>query len=214
MILTVLMTFSKAEAQVFNWESEQGKQIVNMNIGSEYGIVGAVSYAHKVESKRFPIWLNMSISTPVGKDLLDDYKVKAGGQIRLLSFRKFQLGTSLQILFRTINMHYMKARNLGGELGLTGGYYSNKWFIAGELGFDKASATYIEHKESYRQIHPEVKNGWYEVSTGGNFNYGICTGISLSKKDLYLKAGILKTQDFKSTPLLPIYAQLGYNYKF
>lgn len=215
LVLTISMiVYSKINAQVINWKNDQSKHVVNLNIGGDYGIVGGVGYAHKIESKHFLMWVNIDISTPFGKDILDDYKVKSGGQIRLLSFRKFQLGMSLQVVFRTIRMHYIESQNLGSELMLTGGYYTRKWFIAGEFGFDKADVTHIKHKDSYKLIYPEVKNGWYEVPTGGNFNYGIRTGISFSKNDLYLRAGMLKTQDFKSIPLLPFYGQLGYNYKF
>lgn len=214
MLIISMVVYNKINAQVINWKNVKEKHIVNLNLGGDYGIVGGLSYAQKIESKYFPMWVNIDFSTPVGKDLLDDYKVKAGGQIRILSFRQFQIGTSLQVLFRTINMHLVKVRNLGGELVLTGGYYNPRWFIAGEVGFDKASLTHIEHKDSYELIYPEAKNGWYEVPTGGNFNFGIRTGVSFSKNDLYLKSGMLRTQDFKSMPLLPFYAQLGYNYRF
>jgi hypothetical protein len=172
-MLMVSMLCSEVKAQVINWESNQGKQIVNLNIGGDYGIVGGVGYSHKIEARQIPIWINIGLSTPVGKDILDDYKVKVGGEVRFLSFNKIQFTSNFQFVFRKINMEYIKANNFGNELALTG--------------------------------------GWYEASTGVNFNYGIRTGISFFKSDLFLKTGMLKSQDFNAILLLPFYAQLGYN---
>lgn len=216
-ILTVLasLCYPMANAQVINWGNNYpGKHMANLNAGAEYGVVGGAAYACRLDAGPFPVWAGIGLSTPAGEVFLDDYKLKAGGQARLLSRHKFHLGAGIQFLFRTVNTPYIKARNLGGELSVTGGHYTSKWFLAAELGFDKAAATYIKHDDHYKQVYPGVKDGWYEVPTGGNFNFGIQTGVSFGRNDLYLKAGMLRAQDLTSAPLLPMYAQLGYNFKF
>jgi hypothetical protein len=38
-------------------------------------------------------------------------------------------------------------------------------------------------------------------------------GYSFKRNDLYLKAGQVITQDFKTKPFIPFYLQLGYNLK-
>lgn len=213
--ILIILYYCTANAQVINWRNDhQGNQIINLNAGGDYGIVGGIGYAYKLDIRQFPVWLSAGLSTPAGKIFFDDYKIQSGGQVRLFDFKKFQLSTDLQVIFRTINTDYIRAHNIGTEISVTGGYYMPRWFIAAGFGFDKAIATHIKHKDTYKQIYPEVKDGWYEVPTAGNFNYGIQTGISFGKNDLYLKAGMFRTQDFKSTPLLPFYAQLGYNFKF
>jgi hypothetical protein len=91
------------------------------------------------------------------------------------------------------------------------GYYKPKWFVAGEVGFDKAIVTYFKHSETFKEtIFTDVKDGWYEPSTGGNFLYGIQTGYSFNKSDITLNIGMVTTQDFKTTPLIPYYLMLGY----
>lgn len=212
---SISIYYNSAHAQVINWGSNYpGKQMANLNVGAEYGMVGGAAYAHRLNVGPFPVWANIGLSTPAGQIFLDDYKLKAGGQARLAGHHKFHLGAGLHFLFRTVHTPYIKAQNFGGELSVTGGYYTSKWFLAAELGFDKAAATHIKHDDHYRQAYPGVKDGWYEVPTGGNFNFGIQTGVSFGRNDLYLKAGMVRAQDLKSTPLLPMYAQLGYNFKF
>ena len=46
------------------------------------------------------------------------------------------------------------------------------------------------------------------------FFIGLQTGFSFKKHDIYLTAGKIITQDFKTTPLIPFYTKLGYNMKF
>ena len=94
------------------------------------------------------------------------------------------------------------------------GYYRPKWFVAGEFGFDKAIVTHFRHSKAYKDQYPGVVDGWYEPATGGNLYYGLQAGFSFRKQDIFLRAGKILTQDYKTTPMVPIYGQLGYNIKF
>jgi hypothetical protein len=98
-------------------------------------------------------------------------------------------------------------------MSATIGYYKSKWFVAGEAEFDKAIITHFKHSKSYKEIYPLVKDGWYEPATGGNFYYGLQTGYSFKKNDIYLKAGKILNQDFQTRPLIPFSVQLGFNLK-
>ena len=66
----------------------------------------------------------------------------------------------------------------------------------------------------FREDFPQVKDGWYEPATGGNFHYGLQTGLSFAKSDITLKVGKVVQQDFETDPTMPLYLQLGYNRKF
>ena len=96
-------------------------------------------------------------------------------------------------------------------MGIVAGYYKPKWFVAGEAGFDKAIVTQFKHKDLYKQNFPSVKDGWYEPATGGNFYYGLQTGLSFRRNDIYLKAGKILAEDFSTKPMVPFYLQFGYN---
>jgi hypothetical protein len=108
----------------------------------------------------------------------------------------------------------VRLQNFGSDLSGIAGYYRRQWFISGEFGFDKAIVTHFKHAKAYKDQFPEVVDGWYEPATGGNVYYGLQAGVSFKKHDVYVRAGKMLSQDFKTQPLLPLYGQLGYNIKF
>jgi hypothetical protein len=209
--LIALQSFS----QSVNWASlkSDNKHIVQINAGFDYGLVYGLGYSHKLKSK-MPILLDASYSFPSGGKLFDDFKTKIGGQARLYSIRNFQFSASIHGIYRRYENTLVSLQNFGSEMTGVIGYYKPKWFVAGEVGFDKAIVTHFKHSENFRNNFPEAHDGWYEPSTGGNFHYGLQTGYSFKNSDLTLKIGKFITQDFKTTPLIPYYLQLGYNYKF
>lgn len=96
-------------------------------------------------------------------------------------------------------------------MGVVAGYYQKKWYVSGEAGFDKAIVTHFKHSDLYKQNFPSVQDGWYQPATGGNFYYGLQTGVSFKRNDIYLKAGKILTQDFSTAPLVPFHLEIGYN---
>jgi len=215
--LLVVLLFSSLiiKAQTINWNSlnKLQRNIANINIAADYGLAYGISYGYQLKSKK-PIVLNAEYSFPSGKILFDDFKIKSGGQIRWFQSRNFYFASKLQGIFRRYNNSYARLLNFGADMSTTAGYYKPHWFVAGEFGFDKAIITYFKHSSLYKDNFPDVKDGWYEPSTGGNLYYGAVGGFSRKKFDIYLKAGLLTEQDFKSSPMLPFYTQLGLNVKF
>lgn len=213
-ILLFLLISIYCKAQVINWENIDQKNVVSAGLGLEYGSIYGLGYGHKVEIGNFPIILNAEISIPFGEKKIDDFKTKIGGSIRILKFNNVNIGLKLNGIFRVYNNDYVRILNFGSDFSTTIGYYKPKWFAAAECGFDKAIVSHFKHTDLYKSNFPDVVDGWYEPSTGGNFYYGIQSGYSFKKHDITLRVGKILTQDFKTTPLIPYYLQLGYNYKF
>jgi hypothetical protein len=199
-------------SQSINWKSlkKEQRHIINVNAGIDYGITAGAGYSYQLKSG-LPVVLNAEYSFPGGKNLSDDFKTKIGGYIRLYQHNNFQFSAKVQGVFRRYQNSFATLLNFGSDMSGIIGYYKPKWFVAGEAGFDKAIVTHFKHSEAYKENFPSVKDGWYEPATGGNFYYGLQTGFSFRRNDIYLKAGKLITQDFSSTPLLPFYLQAGYN---
>lgn len=104
--------------------------------------------------------------------------------------------------------------NFGSEFAGVAGYYKSRWYMAGEVSFDKAIVTHIKHLPVALENNPDLTTGWY-IPTGGNFAYGIQSGLVLGQKnDLNLKIGRVISQNFKTAPTLPFYSQLGYYRRF
>lgn len=206
-----LISGSTIFAQTINWQrlDPSHRHLLNLNAGWDYALTYGISYAYQPRT-RLPMLLNIEQSHPSGKAILEDFKTKIGVQNRWLQVGDFQVSTKIQGIFRRFENPAARLANFGCETSATAGYYRSKWFLAGEMGFDKAIATHFKHSDSYRENFPGVQDGWYEPSTGGNFFYGLLAGISVKKSDFYVKASKVRTQDFKTTPFIPFSAQLGW----
>ncbi len=214
-ILVLLLFVNTNFSQTINWKAlDKTKQIISSNFGLDYSVFFALGYSYKLKTK-LPMILNVSFSKPSGKELLDDFKSKIGGQIEWFNKSNFVGSVGVYGIRRRYETKYIRLQNFGSEIKGTFGYYKPKWFFAADVGFDKAIVTHFKHSKEFKEeIFENVTDGWYVPSTGGNFSYGFLTGFTLNKADLTLNAGKVISQDFRTAPVLPIYLILGFNYKF
>jgi hypothetical protein len=215
-ITGLIPSIRTVNAQTINWASlkEENKHIINANFGMEYGVIYGLGYGYHIKTRLFSVVANLEYSFPSGNKIPDDFKTKIGGQIRWIEYHGFQFSTKIHGVFRRYGNDFDQLINFGSDMSGIVGYYRPRFFVAGEIGFDKAIVTHFKHSREYKDQYPGVVDGWYEPATGGNFYYGLQAGFSFWKQDVYLRAGKILTQDFKTTPMIPIYGQLGYNIKF
>lgn len=199
-------------AQLINWKnlSPLQKHILSVNVGLDYGAVVGIGYSKQLKTK-LPALLDISYSFPSGEKLLDDFKVKIGGRVRVYKIDNIQFSVSAHGTYRRFQNPLVRLQNFGSEMKAVAGYYRPRWFVAGEMGFDKAIVTHFKHSAEFKSSFPEVRDGWYEPSTGGVFSYGIQTGYWFNNSAVTLEAGKLMNQDFQTKPLVPLYIRLGYN---
>lgn len=209
-----LFIYQKGIAQTLNWNALQdSKHIITAGIGWDYSISYSLGYAYQLKTK-VPIVLTTNSSIPSGEKLLDDFKTKIGGQILLLNKSNLKGSITFNGIYRRYENPLVRLQNFGSELKGTLGYFKPKWLVAGEVGFDKAIVTHFKHTETFKEtFFSDVKDCWYDPSTGGNLIYGIQTGYSFNKSDITFNIGMVTTQDFKTTPLIPYYLMLGYNHR-
>ena len=202
-------------AQTLNLKTiDSTKHIFHLGVGLDYSFSYALGYTRKLNSKT-PIIIHANFSIPAGENLLDDFKTKIGGQFVLINQSRLKASLALSGIYRTYKSPLVTLQNFGSEAKGVIGYYRPKWFIAGELGFDKAIVTHFKHSALFKEtIYQDVKDGWYEPSTGGNLSYGLQTGYSFKKSDLTLNIGKITTENIETTPLFPIYLMFGYNFRF
>ena len=216
LLLILTLYFSTtSQAQTLNWKAlDSTRQIVNVNFGLDYSLSLGAGYSYKLNTK-LPIVLNANFSMPSGENVFDDFKVKTGGQICLLNKSNFVGSVSIFGIYRRYQTNLVRLQNFGSDMKGTFGYYKPKWFVATEVGFDKAIVTHFKHSKKFKdEIYANVVDGWYEPATGGNFYYGFSTGYSLKMTDFTFNLGKVVSQDYKTSPLIPYYAQLGCNIKF
>ena len=215
LLLILIAQYNNTIAQTLNWKAlDSTKHILNVNFGLDYSVSYGLSYGYKLNTK-LPIVLNAIFSMPSGKSMFDDFKTKIGGQVRLFNKSNFVGSVSIYGVYRKHQSNVVRLQNFGSDMKGVIGFYKPKWFVAAEGSFDKAVVTHFKHPQKYRnEIYTNVVDGWYEPATGGNFNYGLNAGKSFKKADITLNLGKVITQDFKSSPLLPFYLNLGYNFRF
>jgi hypothetical protein len=215
-ILTIasLCLYLSSQGQTINWATMQNTRHIGSVFGGyDYGFNYGIAYGYHLKSK-LPIVIMASHAQPAGEKVFDDFKTKAGVVVRVYEVNNFQFAARVQGIFRRFENQYVTMLNFGSDLSATAGYYKPSWFVAGEFGFDKAIVTNFQHTNAFRENFPDVKDGWYQPATGGNFYYGIQTGYSFGANDITLNAGKVIQQDFRTDPTIPFYIQVGYNRRF
>ena len=214
LIFIAIVATSIANAQTINWASvkPEHKHVIHANVGWDYAAAYGVGYSYVMHTK-FQQALTAQFSAPTGNNLWDDLKVEGTYQMRLVNLKNFNVITSATANFRRFESSYLRTNSFGSKFTAVAGYYRLSWFVAGELGFDKAIATHIANGKQYLENFPDAVDGWY-VPTGGNWNFGIQGGFSLKNIDITLKTGVLKDQSGNANPIVPYYFQLGVNRRF
>jgi hypothetical protein len=214
-LLTMFLGFCSyfnAVGQAINWRSfEPNQQLASVGVGLDQGLIYRAGYAQRIGHQ--PLVLTLGASLPSGQTLLDDFNVRLGIQVEVVRVGYWSATLKADGVFRRFENPHARLLNWGGTFGGIVGYYKPTWYVAGELGFDKAIVTHVRHSPLVMDGLPGLRNGWY-IPTGGTFRYGLQTGVSLSKTDLTLRVGRLLEQDFKTLPMLPFHAQLGVNRRF
>jgi len=213
-ILSCLGACSVASAQNINWRAFRTgpASTISVNAGLDYGVAFGVAYGRRVSS-RVPIVLGADYSFPAGDRLIDDFKVRSGLQIEVMHAGRFSATAKIAGIFRRFENTQALLQNFGGEFAGVAGYYTRRWFVAGEVTFDKAIVTHVKHTKEARDLNPGLVTGWY-IPTGGNLLTGVQTGVTLGRTDFTLKAGQVLSEDFRTKPLIPFYTQLSYGIRF
>ena len=207
-IILVLIT-NISSAQNINWRSiGKTNYIAHVNLGWDYSFSTGIAVGYKFKTT-FPLMANASFSMPAGDDLADDFKTKLGLQAELLRINNFSVTGKVAGIFRKYKSSIATMKNFGGEFTLVSGYYRPKWYAAAEGNLDKAIITHIKHSDLAKEMRPGVQDGWF-IPTGGNLSYGVAGGYTFRKNEVSLRLGKVVTQDWKTTPLVPYYFQVGY----
>ncbi|MEO1451274.1 MAG: hypothetical protein AAFV07_17215 [Bacteroidota bacterium] len=213
-LILAFFSISGIKAQTVNWNAlNHTKHLISLGIGWDYAVAYNLGYAYKLQTK-FPVLLHANVSAPAGNKLLDEVKIKTGGQILLIDQQRIKGGISLHAIYRSYQNPLIRLRNFGSEIKGTIGYFAPKWFVAGEIGHDKAIVTRFSPTDVFREsMYQDTQVGWYDPATGGHVLFGLQTGYSREKFDVTFSIGRVVQEHFTATPLIPYYVGLTGNYK-
>ncbi len=202
-------------SQNINWRSlgEDRRNIVQLNVGYDFGATAQLGYSRAFTLIR-PVVVGLDYSLPMGNVLLDDFKVRLGGQMEIVQVGGFSTTLKVFSNLRRYQTSLVRIVSFGSDFGVLAGYYRSTWYAAGEFGFDKSVATNLENSDIMKAYFPAIRDGWY-VPTGGNYYYGIQAGKTLGESlDLSLRLGATDAQFDDENAVLPYYVQVGMGMRF
>lgn len=209
-VIAALTTISvpAAHAQEVNLATLDGEaNRVFVRAGAEYGFVAGAGYARAVSVADRRLLIAGDLTVPWATPDTADYRLRIGALAPLVGPRRWKLGAALAPTLWATENEASSMTSLGLGLSVVGGFYTPRWFGAGDIGVDWALTTHVTHSDLYRAtVHTGARDGWY-ASTTGNLRYGLQTGVSLARYDLVVRAGKL-VEVGGNAPLLPFYATM------
>ena len=214
----ILVSMALAESglsQNINCRSlgDDQRNVIQLHFGYDFGVTAQLGYNRSFNLIR-PVVVGLDYSLPMGNVLLDDFKVRLGGQMEIVQIGGFSTTIKIFSNFRRYQNSLVRIVSFGSDFAVLAGYYRPTWYAAGELGFDKSIATNLKNSVIMKAEYPAIRDGWY-VPTGGNFYYGIQGGKTLGESlELSLRLGATSAQFHDQDAVLPYYVQVGLGMRF
>lgn len=198
-------------AQEVNYRALSAGQnnLFALHFGADYGTVYGFTYARRLPGERTKL-LGLTFSVPFGNDAFDDWKATVHARGELLRLGNFSLDLKPGVTFRRYESAAARVYNFGWELQTGIGFYRPKWFAGVTGGYDGSVASLLRHR-NLAENYPGIQDGWYRT-TGGNFKFGVKTGLNFRKVGVALHAGKVYGRNFKDNPTLPFYLDLAVSY--
>jgi hypothetical protein len=209
MVILGLLAPTVARAQEVNLGAlDQASNIVHVRTGAEYGFVAGAGYGRVVSFLDRQLVLGGDFTLPWAGLDLSDYRLRVSALVPIVGGRRWKLAGSIAPTLRGTKNDISRMTDVGADLGVVGGYYAPRWFVAGELGFDWAMSTYVHHTDAYRSlVYAGARDGWY-ANPGGNLRAGLQGGVSFGRTDVILRLGEVRDTG-GAPPLLPFYGTLA-----
>jgi len=215
-VITLVMGIAEVSySQNINWRSLRDDQsnVVQLNVGYDFGATAQLGYSRSFTIGK-PVIVGLDYSVPMGNDLLDDFKVRLGGQMEIVQIDGFSATIKISSIFRRYQTELVMIESFGSDFGVLAGYYVPTWFAAGEFGFDKSITSYLKHSDVMRAMFPAIKDGWY-IPSGGHYYYGIQAGKTVGESfEVSLRVGGTNAQSDDENAVVPLYIQLGLGMRF
>ncbi len=214
-LLLVTLASATSYTQNVNWRSLQSDQrnLVQFDFGYDYGATVQIGYSRAFNWFR-PVVVGMDYSSPMGRNLVDDFKVRLAGQIEVIQLDGFSTTLKLMSSLRRYENQMVRIVSFGSDFTFVTGYYASTWHAAGEFGFDKSIVSHLKHSDIMRDNFPTIRDGWF-IPTGGNYYYGIQAGKTLGETyALSLRLGATNAQFDDEDAVVPYYVQVGLGIRF
>lgn len=207
-IAVTMLIASEASAQwnVARFGTERNR--VYTTFGLDPAFVASVGYGRVVPVLTHDFQLTGEVGVQTAGDDARDFRTRIGTQTSLAHWRSLNVSGSATFVSRGTDNSIYRGFNFGADLAGAVGVYRPRWFVAGEMGLDKAIITHVTLSDYYRaNFYPGAKSGWY-LDAGGTIHDGIAAGLTLGKTELVGRVGRLRTERYHDM-MPPLYASVG-----
>lgn len=213
LFIAALMQVSSAQ-EVFN-TIRPGEQRAYFNFEMDPTFAIAAGYAQSCELQAIDrnVTLTADITLPIFLVDLKHYRIKIGTRVPLLGSKNWNIINRFNIKNKGTDNIVYTGNVWSIEEGLLLGYFAGKWFVAGEVDYDKFLFTHLKHSNWYKEnVYADAKDGWY-TGTGGNIKLGMQAGYTFRNKiELSLGFGLSKTESLNDPVGLPFFMTIGFIY--
>lgn len=190
-----------------------GESRVQLTMGVDPAVIPSIGYSRVSSLFGATAQVGVEGGVVAGNADLNDYRARLSGQAQVVQYGALRVAVSAAAITRGTSNEVFRAVNFGADVGAVGGLYRRHWFVAAEMGFDKAIITHLTHTRVYRdQFYAEAKDGWY-IDNGGTWRFGATGGVTMGRTELMLRAGVPRTQRGESLPI-PGYLSVGMGVRF
>ncbi len=219
LLLLVMVFATAAHAQTLNPRSFEpdAPNVVSVGLGVDGPMVASLGYSRVLPLSAGPNAKTLTViargTLPFRPDL-GDWALHFGGQLEVLRSGGWVFAPRLEVGLLRSSAVTQNITAWGTSLGLVGGYFGERLFVAAEVGWQKAWVTSVSPTALYRQNYPGAKEGLY-VSGGGLVEAGLQVGVRLAgHTELSLRVGRKATELLGSPTGLPFYGVLGLSQGF
>jgi len=181
---------------------------VYTTFGLDPAFVTSVGYARTFPVLTHEFQITGEVGMASNRADTRDFRSRIGTQTSLASWKALNLTGAATFVSRGTDNAIYRGFNFGADLTGAVGVYRPRWFVAGEMGLDKAVITHVKHSAYYRDtFYPDAKDGWY-LDAGGTIHHGLSAGVTIGKAELVGRAGWLRTENYNSL-MPPFYGSIG-----
>ena len=158
------------------------------------------------------------INTQFGfKTYLFNYMdVNVNANMYIFNREKFNILTNIGLEYKYSENTVHKANVFNSVISIMLGYFSTKWYIGTELMLKKSIAQYFLHSNFYKELYPEVQDGWYKPENSYLY-FSLNTGLIIKNNfDINIRGGYRLSTTFElfEPYLIPAFINLSAFYRF
>lgn len=154
-ILLIIMAAALARvghAQTLNWATlkDNRSNLAYASYGYDFGVTAQMGYGRTIQTIR-PLLVTLDYSMPMGKQWIDDFKIRLGAHVEFLEKNGFSVSGKAMGNFRRHQMSLVRMVSFGGEFALVAGYFKPHVSRGGGVEFRRCGGDPYEALASHEE---------------------------------------------------------------